>query len=58
MPTKIQIMMSNSINPILLGPVLGIVLAIDSVLLKMVQLMSCLLQSGHYADSFSLWWQL
>ena len=45
MPTKIQIM-SNSVNPILLRPVLGIVLAIDSVVLKMEQLMSWL-QSGH-----------
>ena len=46
-----------SVNPILLKPVLGIVLAIDPVLLKMEQLMSWL-QSGHHAGSFSLWWQL
>ena len=45
------ILMSNSINPILLRPVLGIVLAIDSVLLNMEQLMSWL-QSGHLAVSF------
>ena len=45
--------MSNSVNPILLRPVLGIVLPIDSVLLKMEQLMSWL-QSGHHAVSFSL----
>ena len=38
--------MSNSVNPILLRPVLGIVLAVDSVLLKMEQLKSWL-QSGH-----------
>ena len=43
--------MSNSVNPILLRPVLGIVLAIDSVLLKMEQFMSWL-QSGHHAVSF------
>ena len=43
--------MSNSVNPILLRPVLGIVLPIDSVLLKMEQLMSWL-QSGHHAVSF------
>ena len=30
--------MSNNVNPIVLRPVLGIVLAIDSVLLKMEQL--------------------
>ena len=33
--------MSNNVNSILLRLVLGIVLAIDSVLLKMEQLMSC-----------------
>ena len=44
--------MSNHVNPILLRPVLGIVLATDSVLLKMEQLMSRL-QSGHHAVSFS-----
>ena len=43
--------MSNNVNPILLRPVLGIVLAIDSVLLKMEQLMSWL-QSGPHAVSF------
>ena len=43
--------MSNSVNPILLRPVLGIVLAIGSVLLKMEQLVSWL-QSGHQALGF------
>ena len=38
--------MSNNVNPILLRPVLGIVLAIDLALLKTEQLMSWL-QSGH-----------
>ena len=33
--------MSNMVKPILLKPVLGIVLAIDSALLKMQKLMSC-----------------
>ena len=51
MPTKIQIIMSNSINLILLRPSSGIVLAIDSVLLKLEQLISWLL-SGHHAISF------
>ena len=40
--------MSNNVNPILLRPALGIVLAIGSVLLKLEQLMSWL-QSGHHA---------
>ena len=44
--------MSTSVNCILLRPVIGIVLAIDSVLFKMKQFMSWL-QSGHYAFSFS-----
>ena len=52
MSTKIYIIMINSVNPILLRPVLGIVLAIDSVLLKVEQLMSWL-QSSHHAVSFS-----
>ena len=52
MPTKIQIIMSNNVNPILLRPVLGIMLIIDSILLKVEQLMSQL-QSGHHAISFS-----
>ena len=43
--------MSNSVNPFILRPVLGIMLAIDLVLLKMEQLMSWL-QSGHHAVSF------
>lgn len=34
MPRMIQIVTSNDVNPILLRPVLEIVLAIDSVLLK------------------------
>ena len=38
LPTKIKIIMSNSVNPTLLRLVLGIVLAMDSVLLKMEQL--------------------
>ena len=50
MSPKVEIIISNSVNPILLRPVLGIVLAIDSVLLKM--------ESGHRAVSFLLWWQL
>ena len=53
MPTKVQIIMSNSVNPILLRVVLRIVLAINSVLLKMEQLMSWL-QSDHDAVSFFL----
>ena len=44
MPTKIQVIMSNDVNSILLRLALGIVLAIDSVLLKMEQLMSCPLE--------------
>ena len=44
MPTKIQVIMSNNVNSILLRLALGIVLAIDSVLLKMEQLMSCPLE--------------
>ena len=44
--------MSSSVNPILLRPVLGIVLATDSALLKKEQLMSWL-QAGHHAVSFS-----
>ena len=57
--TKIQIIISRSVNPILLSPLLGTVLAIDSVLLKMEQLMPWL-QSDHDAISFffPLWWQL
>ena len=43
--------MSSSINPILVRPALGAVLAIVSVLLKMQQFMSQL-QSGHHAVSF------
>ena len=52
MPTKILISMSKSVNPILLRPVLGIVLAINSVLLKMEQFMLWL-QNSHHA--LSLW---
>ena len=51
MSKKIQIIMSSSVNPVVLRPVLGIVLARDSVLLKMEQLKSWLL-SGHPAVSF------
>ena len=43
--------MSNSANPILLRPVLGIVLTTASLLLKSDQLMSRL-QSGHHVVSF------
>ena len=49
--TKIKMIMSNNVNPILLRPVLGILLAIDSVLLRMKQLMSWL-QSGYHALNF------
>ena len=51
MLTKIQIIVSNRVNPNLLRPVTGIVLTIDSGLLKMEQLMSEL-QSGHHSVSF------
>ena len=51
MPKKIQIIMSSSVNPILLRPVLGTVLARDSVLPKIEQLMSQL-PSGHRLVSF------
>ena len=51
MPTKIQIIMSTSVNPIHLRPVLEVVLAMDSVLLKVEQLMSWL-QSDHHTVSF------
>ena len=40
--------MNNNVNPILLRPFLEIVLAVDSVLLKLRQFMSWL-QSGHHA---------
>ena len=40
MPRMIQIVTGSDVNPILLRPVLGIVLNIDSVLLEMEQLMS------------------
>ena len=53
MLTKVQIIMNNSVNPILLRPVLGILLAIKSVRLKMEQFMSWL-QSDHDAVSFFL----
>ena len=43
--------MSNNGNPILLRRVLGIVLAVDSVLLKLKQFMPWL-QFGHHAVSF------
>ena len=46
--------MRKSVNPILLRPVLGMVLAIDSVLLKMEQLMSRLLSSHHAVSFFPL----
>ena len=53
MPRKIYIIMSNSVNSILLRPFIGTVLAIDSVLLERKQFMSWL-QSGHYVFSFFL----
>ena len=53
MLTKVQIIMNNSVNPVLLRPVLGILLAINSVRLKMEQFMSWL-QSDHDAVSFFL----
>ena len=52
MPTKIQIVMSSSVNLILLRPVLGMLLTIDSFVLKMEQLISQL-QSGHHAVGVS-----
>ena len=51
MLTMIQIIMSSSVNLILLKPDLGTVLAINSVLLKMEQFMSWL-QSGHHVAHF------
>ena len=51
LPTKIQIIMSSNVNPILLRLALGLVLAIDSVLLRLAQFMSWL-QSGHRGVSF------
>ena len=45
--TKIKMIMSNNVNPILLEPDLGIVLARHSRLLKMEPLRSWL-QSGHH----------
>ena len=44
---------SDSVNPILLRPVLRTVLATDSVLLKTEQQVSWV-QSGHHAASFFL----
>ena len=55
MSTKILHIISSSVNPLLLRPVLGVVLAIE--LLKMEQFMSWL-QSVHYADSLFHWRQL
>ena len=52
MPTKIQSVMSSSVNLILLRPVLGMLLTIDSFVLKMEQLISQL-QSGHHAVGVS-----
>ena len=53
MSTNIYIIMNYSVNPILLRPVLGIVLAIDSVLLNMEQFIPWLL-SSHPAVVFPL----
>ena len=49
MPTKIKIIMSSSVNPILLRPLLWIVLAINTVLLKMEHLMSWLQSWSSYS---------
>lgn len=49
---KIDIIVSSSVNPLLLRAVLGIVLATESALLKLKQPMSWL-QSAHHAGSFS-----
>ena len=51
MPRMIQIVTGSDVNPILLRPVLGIVLNIDSVLLEMEQLMSWT-QSGSSCSQF------
>lgn len=53
MPTKIQIVMSSSVDPILLRAVFGMLLTIDSFVLKMEQLISQL-QSVHHAGGVSL----
>lgn len=53
MSTNIYIIMNYSVNPILLRPVIGIVLAIDSVLLNMEQF-TAWLQSSHPAVVFPL----
>ena len=51
MPTKIQIIKSNSVNSLILRPVLRIVLGMDSVMLRMEQLTPWL-QSVHHVVSF------
>ena len=61
LPIEVQIIMSNNVSPILLRSVVGIVLAMGSILLKMEQLTSWL-QSGHHAVKFFFfffvfWWQ-
>ena len=53
MPTKIQIVMSSSVDLILLRAVFGMLLTIDSFVLKMEQLISQL-QSVHHAVGVSL----
>jgi len=53
MPIEIQIITSNNINPFLVRSVVGIVLAMGSILLKLEQLTSWL-QSGHHAVNFFL----
>ena len=61
MPIEIQIIMSNNVSPLLVRSVVGIVLAMRSILLKLEQLTSRL-QYGHYAVNFFFiffvfWWQ-
>ena len=56
MSTKIEIIVSISVSPLLLKPVLGIVFAIDSVLLKLEQLMSWLQTDIMELTFFPLRW--
>ena len=55
MPTEIYIVMSRSVSPIVLRPVLGIVLTLDSVLPNLEQLMSWL-QPGLTLLAFFPFW--
>lgn len=45
--------MSNSVNPVLLGPVLRTMLAIDTVFLELEQFMLQIQSSHHHVLSFS-----